>query len=168
MLKISVSTYKSKAVHTVALSICKTDLKISLWLLMYSSSTSTCSSCKLPLGQMRYQLCCCGAGRTAGQSQRAGSQHSRQPCHLTLPFCWRGPQSLRKLCVRTQHTDAKLCLPLAYLLLVMPFILGVIFGIAWRHACPEPHALGIVGPSVLTSAPLWGWTRKSATHFPQL
>lgn len=118
--------------------------------------TSASSSRKLLLGQMLYQLRCCGAGRAACQSWHARSRHARQPCHLTLPLCWRGPQPLWRLHVCTQHTDAKLCSPPACLLLVMPFILGAIFRIAWCYACPGPHALGILGPSILTSALLWG------------
>lgn len=126
-------------------------LKISLWPLIYSSAPAS-GSCKLLLGQMLYQLRSCGAGRAAG---RARSWH----CH-----CWWGQQPPWRLHTRTQHTDAKLCSPPACLLLVTPFTVGVIFGIAWCCACPGPHVLGIPGPSVLTSALLWGWTGKRAKN----
>lgn len=70
-----------------------------------------------------------------------------------------------RLHTQTLHTDAQPCLPSACLLLVTPFILGVIFVIAWHHACPGPHTPGILGTSVLTSAVLWGWTGMCVKHF---
>lgn len=144
--KQALARNKSKA---VAPNICKMGLKISLWPLIYSSAPAS-GSHKLLLGQMPYQL----------------RWQSCWPCRvLPLSLLEGSAAPVEAPHTHTEHTDAQLCSPPACLLLVTPFILEVIFGIAWCRACPGPHTLGILGPSVLTSALLWGWTGKRVKHF---
>lgn len=86
-VEISINIYKSEAAYNAALGICKTGLKISLWPLIYSSSTFACSLDKLLLGQMLYQLCCSGTARAACQSEGARPQcapHSARGHHTPL------------------------------------------------------------------------------------